>query len=324
MKWDVDHALESLASETEALERVRQEILTMRAEGTKRIFITLGAALGVGLLITLLTKSPAWIIIGVIAAVTGLLVINHIYFGKGAARYRTMFKVGFIAKLVKKVEPTMNYVPEQGIPEAVFNESGLFGRSPDRYSCEDLIHGDIGDTSLMLSEVHAETRHTRTDSKGHTKTEWRTLFQGILFTADFHKEFRSPVTVMPDVAERHFGFLGKKLQKLGGNLQRMENPEFEKLFVVRGADAVETRYILTPAMQERLIALRKRVGDGLKTGFHDSNIWLAIPSSENWFEGDLKQAAGSREQTKELIFQLWSCFSIVEELDLNTRIWTKE
>ena len=36
--------------------------------------------------------------------------------------------------------------------------------------------------------------------------EW--LFAGVIFilvVADFHKDFRSPLRVMPDVAERHFG-----------------------------------------------------------------------------------------------------------------------
>ena len=324
MKWDVDHALEKLAAEIEALEVARQRVLAERAVGGKRMAIALVATLGVGALVTAMTGSPVGIIVGVLAGVIAVLVIHHLYFGKGAARYRWMYKMGFISALIKKIEPAMNYSPERGISENSFNGSGLFGRSPDRYHCEDLIHGHIGATAVMLSEVHAETKHTSRDSKGHTRTTWRTLFKGILFTADFNKEFRGWVTVMPDVAEKNFGFLGKKLQKLGGNLQRMENPEFEKLFVVRGADAVETRYILTPAMQERLMALRKRVGPGLLTSFYQRNVWLAIPCADDWFEGDLKQAAGSREQTKELIFQLWSCFGIVEELDLNTRIWTKD
>ena len=182
----------------------------------------------------------------------------------------------------------------------------------------------IGDTKVMLSEVHAKEKHTSTDSKGRSQTRWKTIFKGIFFLADFHKEFRTPVLVMPDVAERHFGWIGKKLQKLGGNLQKMENPEFEKMFVVRGADAVETRYLLTPSMQERLVLLRGRLGKDLRIVFRDSHVCLAIPNETNWFEGDLKMPAGDRTQAKMLLGQIKSCFQIIEELDLNTRIWTKE
>jgi hypothetical protein len=235
-----------------------------------------------------------------------------------------MFKSQFVSGVVKAIEPGMNYHPHQGISQALFIDSGLFSSRPDRYSCEDLFDGKIGATDVMFSEVHAEDRRTRRDSKGNTETYYVTIFKGIFFVADFHKHFRSPVSVMPDVAERHLGWIGKKLQKLGGNLQKMENPEFEKMYVVRGVDAVEARYILTPSMQDQLVELGKRVGDGLKVVFRDSQVFLAIPNMEDWFEGDLHKPAGDRNQAARLLSELRSCFMIVDELDLNTRIWTKD
>jgi hypothetical protein len=254
----------------------------------------------------------------------GALIINQIYFARGKARYQDLFKRQFVARVVQAVEPSIAYEPSQGIPEPLFNHSGLFGTSPDRYSGEDLFHGMVGKTKVMFSEVHAEEKRRRTDSKGNTETYWVTIFKGIFFMADFHKEFRSPVTVMPDVAERHLGWLGQKLQKLGGNLQQLENPEFEKMFVVRGADAVEARYILTPAMQDQLVELGQRVGRDLRVVFRDSQVCLAIPNKDDWFEGNLHKPAGDREQARRILAELRSCLVIVDELDLNTRIWTKE
>ncbi|MGJ8695977.1 MAG: DUF3137 domain-containing protein [Verrucomicrobiaceae bacterium] len=324
MKWDVDRAMQALQGETEALERVRREIVELRREGTKRMSFVLLGGLLVGLLAAVVTQSAVSLFLAVLVVVVGAIVVHSKYFGDGAARYRSMFKVGFVEKLVRHVEPAMNYAPGQGISEGVFMASGLYGSRPDRYSSEDLLHGMIGETKVMLSEVHAEEKHTTTDSKGNTRTQWVTIFKGIFMTADFNKEFRAPVSVMPDVAERHFGWIGKKLQKLGGNLQKLESPEFEEMFVVRGVDAVETRYILTPKMQESLVDLRKRVGDGLRVVFADSHVWLAIPNKENWFEGDLFRSAHDRAQAESLLGQLRSCFMIVEDLDLNTRIWTKD
>jgi len=217
----------------------------------------------------------------------------------------------------------MTYVPGSGISEGMFVAADLFSR-PDRYHSEDLFQGMIGKTSIMFSEVHAEEKHTSTDSKGRRKTTWSTIFKGVFLIADFHKEFRSPVSVMPDFAERSLGWFGKKLQKLGGSLQRLENPEFEKLFVVRGADPLETRYLLTPRMQECLVELHQRVGQGVCIGFRASNVVLALPNSVNLFEADSKVPAADRNQLEGLLFDLWNCVRIVEDLDLNTRIWTKE
>ena len=323
-KWDVDRALASVGSEAEALEGVRLEVLASRARGAKKMGLVVAGAFLAGILVMAISGSGFGLLAGLPVILIGGAIVHHIYFGKGAALYRAMYKEKFLARLVKAVEPGVDYVPGQGISEEVFTQSELFGSRPDRYSSEDLIHGMVGDTRVMFSEVHAEEKHTTTDSKGRSQTRWETLFKGVFFLADFHKEFRSPVSVLPDVAERHFGWIGKKLQKLGGNLQKMESAEFEKMFVVRGADAVEARYILTPAMQDRLVALRGRLGKDLRIVFRDSHVWLAIPNATNWFESDLKVPAGDRMQTKMLLGQLKSCFQIVEELNLNTRIWTKE
>ncbi len=78
--------------------------------------------------------------------------------------------------------------------------------------------------------------------KGRTETYWVTIFKGLLVGADFHKHFKSEVIVTPDFAESTFGRLGRMFQKLGGNLEEMENPEFEKAFVVRATDPIESRY----------------------------------------------------------------------------------
>ena len=322
-KWDPSRHLEGLQKEIETLERVRQEVLATSARGKVVMVYCLLGSLAFGALIAALSGNGSLILLGIPCLIISGGIVYHNYFSKGRARYNTMFKVGLIEPLVNSVEPGMNYDPGSGISQGMFVAADLF-RRPDRYRSEDLFHGVIGKTNIMFSEVHAEEKHTTTDSKGNRKTTWTTLFKGVFLIADFHKEFRSPVSVMPDVAERSLGWFGKKLQKLGGSLQRLENPDFEKLFVVRGADPVETRYLLTPRMQECLIELHHRVGRGVCIGFRDSNVVLAIPNSVNLFEARVKVPAGDRMQLEGLLFDLWSCFRIVEDLDLNTRIWTKE
>ncbi|YCM43770.1 DUF3137 domain-containing protein [Verrucomicrobiaceae bacterium 227] len=322
-KWEPSQHLEGLKGEIEGLERVRRDVLATNAKGRVMMFYCVLGSLGFGALMAALSGNGALIFLGIPCLVISGACVYYQYFSKGRARYNSMFKVGLIEPLVKAVEPGMNYDPGNGISEDMFSMAGLFSR-PDRYRSEDLFHGMIGKTQVMFSEVHAERKHTSTDSKGRRKTTWSTIFRGVFLIADFHKEFRSPVSVMPDFAERSLGWFGKKLQKLGGSLQRMENPEFEKLFVVRGADPVETRYILTPRMQECLVELHRRVGEGVCVGFRDSNVVLAIPNSTNLFESNLKVPAADRRQLEGLLFDLWNCFRIVEDLDLNTRIWTKE
>lgn len=323
-RWDVDHILEVVAAEARSLEKVRQDVLAQRNEGKKKLLIVLAIAVLSAVVMMAVSSAVMGLATGVILGGVGGLIVHQVYFAKGMARYQDLFKRQYLTRVVKSVEPSMDYQPHRWIDEELFNRSGLFATSPDRYSGEDLFHGTIGKTKVTFSEIHAEEKRRRTDSKGRTKTYWVTIFRGIFFIADFHKDFRSPVTVMPDVAEKHLGWFGKKLQNLGGNLQRLENPEFEKMFVVRGSDAVEARYILTPAMQEQLVDLGRRVGDDLRVVFRDSLVCLAIPNQEDWFEGNLHHPIGDPEQARRILAELRSCFIIVDELDLNTRIWTKE
>ena len=103
-----------------------------------------------------------------------------------------------------------------------------------------------------------------------------------------------------------------------------QESEFEKAFVVRATDPVESRYILTPDMQERLLALRGRLNQDVRISFRDSHVFLTVPNQADWFEPRLDRPADDIGQMTNFLGQMAACFQIVEDLNLNTRIWTKE
>jgi hypothetical protein len=319
--WSAEDLAAALSPDLEALEAYRQDLLAQRRKGW--------AVLGISFLISALTGLAAAAIeplaglVGVLGFAISAAVIHHKYFGSHTAVYEYEYKRRIIGGMTRVLEPSMGYHPERGLPESWFHTSGLYSGDVDRYHSEDLFEGRIGSTNLWFAEVHAEDKRTRTDSKGRRKTYYVTIFKGLLVVADFHKDFRSDLLVTPDFAEKTFGWFGRKLQKLGGDVQRMENPEFEKAFVVRGPDPVEARYILTPDMQERLLSLRGRLGADVRFAFRNSHVFMGIPNNDDWFEPDWNQPASSPGQMRLFLSQMATCFRIVEDLDLNTRIWTK-
>ena len=137
-------------------------------------------------------------------------------------------------------------------------QSDLFRLPYDRYSGDDLISGVIDRTDFRCSELHTEYKEvTYRDGKRHET--WVTIFRGLFFHADFNKHINGNTYIEPDNAERLFGSWGRKLQGSNkGKLVKLEDPEFEKLFVVFSTDQVEARYILTPAIMHALVELRKR------------------------------------------------------------------
>lgn len=163
---------------------------------------------------------------------------------------------------------------------------------------------------------------------GNTETKYRTIFRGLLLIADFHKHFNGRTFLFPDFAEKTFGGFGRALQKMGGrsgtDLVQMEDPEFEKAFAVHSTDQVEARYILSPAMMCRFLDLRNKFGDDVRVAFKQSSVWIAVPHRSSFLEPSTKVSATDSTQIEKMLFELSSFLDIVEELDLNTRIWTKE
>ena len=320
MTWNPQEILDHLRPSLDSLEAERLALLAKRKKGG--LWIAGVVATGVLLALLLVSTESIAPIVTLFITLIAVAVCYFIFFDSSKKNYQQNFKFKAVAQAAKALAPEMSFQPSHHVSEEWFKQSGLFSR-PDRYNGEDYFSGTIGKTNLFFSEIHAEQEHTSTDSNGHTSTSYSTIFQGIFLVADFHKEFRSYVQVTPDVLES-FGFLGKKLQSIGGKVQRLENVEFERLFVVRSPDPVEARYILTPAMQERFLELARTWSPKLRASFQDSLVILALPLDHDWFEGNINTPVTDTAQFHNLVAQLYACFSIVEDLDLNTRIWTKQ
>jgi hypothetical protein len=303
----------------ERLERHRQRIL-------RNMFIAGGAGLLAGALVAGAIdgfQTPMGFIIPVAAGVLLAVIVTAIT-SKG---FKAEFKDRVIREVVHFVEPSLTYSPDRGISESQFRSSRLFKHSIDRYNCEDYVRGRLGKTDFEFSEVKAEYKTQSTDSKGRTRTSWHTIFDGIMFMADFNKEFRSPVVVLPDVAERTLGRFGQWLQSKNfsrADLVKLEDPRFEEQFVVYGDDQIEARYILSTSLMERILEFKEKTGEDIYLSFVHSRLYVAIPTSDNLFEPRLLRSLMDPSMCEEYLRDLNLAVGIVEDLDLNTRIWSKE
>jgi len=299
-----------------------------RRQGIVRCFVTtvivaVVVAGGAGLVTLAAHTSPA---IFAVAAVVGVAAVVLAWFLLTRG-FVLDFKHAVIAPIVKFCDESLTYSPKTHISRSVFRASRIFQHSIDRYSGEDHVHGKIGATAIEFSEVHAEYKTRHRDSKGRTHTQWHTIFKGLFFIADFNKHFTGCTVVLPDMAERTFGWLGKKLQEWNvarsGQLVKLEDPEFEKLFVVYGDDQIEARYILSPSLMRRITDFRNKTGKPIALSFVGSNVNLAITTGKNMFEPRLFSPLTDFSMATEYLADLGLAVGIVEELNLNTRIWTK-
>lgn len=264
------------------------------------------------------TKAPA--------AVIAILMVPGLVFGVYAVilgwGWRRDFKERIIRRLISFLEPGLQYEPRGKIAQEDFLRSELFPAKPNVYKGDDRVWGTAGKTRIEFSEVLAQHVHR----SGKTTTV-HTIFRGLFFIADFNKHFRTKTFVLPDTAEKFLGHFGKTLQSF--NLARpalivLDDPEFEKEFVVYGQDPIEARYILSPSLMERILRFRQKTGRKIFLSFVDSNLYAAVWMDRPLLEPKLFRSLLDFRTIQEYFEEIQLGVGLVEELNLNTRIWSKE
>lgn len=315
------------------------ELLLLEAERKKIIarivWIVLGMV-GLGLAafgVAIALKGEQFAVFAPIVALILGAVAMVIWVNGPYAAYKRRFKSRVIKPIVEFIDPNLRYRAEGCIPRSTFLGAGIFRTGIDRYEGDDLVSGQISDpesgsaTDIEFSELHAEYKTTRTDSKGNRRTEWHTIFKGLFFSADFNKHFGGETYVLTDVAEKNFGWLGQKLQEWNrqhGEVVKLEDAEFEREFAVYAEDQVEARYILTPALMRRLLDFRLQSEKQVQFSFVGSRVYVAIPFVEDLFEPRLFRTVVDFGPIQSYFENLALAIGLVEDLNLNTRIWTKE
>jgi len=270
---------------------------------------------------------------------TGLVVAWPTSIGFFIRGYRSTFKQTIIKPLIQFINPNLQYAPEGSIDLYTFERAEIFERYINDFDGEDLVCGTIDKTKIKFSEVHARYREEdeHTDSKSGSNPIslifkiiiWlnRTVFKGLFFVADFHKTFHGQVLVMPDKAEKYFGRFGRLMQAYNftqAELITLENSEFEREFVVYGSDQIQARYVLSINIINKILDFKKKTGNSVYLSFKDSVLYIAVPFKRNLFEPPYFKSLLDYVATFQYFHDLMLFIGIVNEFNLNTRIWTKE
>lgn len=258
------------------------------------------------------------------------------------------YKLKIIRKIIDSFGYDLDYSFLNHIDEKYITESQLFPNDIKKYEGDDYVEGHIGKTKIKFSEIKIWK------CKGKNSSE--KCFQGIFFVADFHKKFsgttiikgrgRFPLSKYISFSNLliaisffnlflsgSFGiifFIGLGivasylLYKIRLKRKKLEDQDFEKVYNVYGEDSQEVHYLLTPDMMKRLTELQVKTDSVINISLVNSKIFLAIPFKTNLFEAKLGHSVNKKKTLSRYYQILEVVLGIVEELNLNTRIWTKE
>lgn len=313
----------------EELKTFYEQTLRPDLEDLERRRLGIFRGMGIGLVVLLLgglvLAAVLFPLIETAAIILPIFLVVFLYAGLCVVltrSYKKDFKNRVIGRLIGFFDPGLSYFPTEKIAKEEFLHSDLFKTKPNRYKGDDLVRGTIGKTRIEFSEVCAQ----HVQSNGKTTTV-HTIFQGLFFIADFNKHFRTRTFVLPDSAEKMFGRFGKTLQSWNltrPDLIQLEDPEFEKEFVVYGQDQIEARYILSTSLMERIVDFKRKTGQKIFLSFVDDCVYMGVWSNRAMFEPKILSTLLDFERIREYFDDLQLATGIVEDLNLNTRIWSKE
>jgi hypothetical protein len=312
--------LDDLVAKMQGLDELRRQIKGQVSRNWLVFFVLSLVLLAPALLFG---GNAVWIIDAI--AIGGLFVWALVRNKRTVEPYKKAFKEKVMGPLIDSLLPGFEHHPEDGISKETYMASRIFTTNPDRYHTEDRFSGKLEGVPLTFAEVHAEEEVEDCDEDG-CDTHYNTIFKGLFAVAEFPKAFSGTVLVYPDSSEKLLGHLSQGLQKLSGrfrglHLIKLEDPEFERRFVVYGNDPVTTRYVLSTSLMEALRRFYDRFGR-LYASFIDGTLYMALPVRENLFEPpSIWRNAVDVKRLRRYAEALLMMRGIVTELGLNVRIW---
>ncbi|MCB9013018.1 MAG: DUF3137 domain-containing protein [Bacteroidales bacterium] len=225
---------------------------------------------------------------------------------------RREYKNYILPVLLNYIYSDFEYIPEQKISKKKFEESLLFPREIETIYGEDFMRFRIDNVGLMFCEsiVYGYIRN-------------KIMFKGIFIAATFNKSFSSKTFVFPEKTTSFYRRL--KFNILGSSYKvHLEDPEFEKEFIVLSEDQVEARYLLTTNLMQRMLEYKRKLNAELAFSFISNRLYCTIPNTKNLFEPAIFNSFLDFDFILKSYEPIILYTSIVKDLKLNLSIWKKE
>ncbi|MFD2629743.1 DUF3137 domain-containing protein [Oceanobacillus kapialis] len=272
-------------------------------------------------------------------------------------------KEELVTDIVKFINRRFSYSPRKYIPQKDFIDSNVFETNPNRYFGDDFIKGSVGSsvkgdqarnnqpkTELSFSEIRAFHAVPFKDRNGKKKQRIQPLFKGLFFVADFNKDFEG-ITIIGPKKDRTIAKKVKTEERDKLEEVELEDIDFMDKFLVRTTDQITARYILTPNFMNRMLSFTtvERFGEipkptSLKEAWHmgvnakhlpqvnfantpyfsfkDGKMYFFLPTEKRHFELNMYVPI-TKEVMKGYFHDINIALELVDELNLNLRIWNK-
>lgn len=191
-------------------------------------------------------------------------------------RFRQTFKPAVVQLILEFLNDTPNYQSltyeaKTAINRDRFEYSGLFRPNPDTYHAEDYIRGRVGEMAFEMGEAYV-----REVSPASNKL--LIVFSGLFVHAIFGERTTGQIAVWPRTNLRRLKRTIDAYVSNGGRNADVEvmNPAFRERFAVYAKAGTHVAGILTPPMQDALVALSRRQEQDIFFAVYNQDLFIGI------------------------------------------------
>lgn len=279
---------------------------------------------------TILSNSKSiFTLIGVVVGVSVLLSVVFTIFlkmkNRGSNQFSDFsdFKRSVFSRVVRFANLNFEYIDKGHIGKPELLHSGLVVDTNYRITGGDQITGIHNGVPFQSCNLYVSHRPQLRNKKEPDNE----VFAGNYFVARFNKTFQYPIYIHPKKGV--FGIMKDNdiAEYLDGSRRKitLEDPEFDKQFTVYCEDEIIVRYVLTPAMMERIKAINTRSKGNLYIAINGKNIVLANNTSNSLMNMDGLTSVLFTKLDQKLLQQLYeglyADLAMIDTLKLNINIW---
>ena len=224
------------------------------------------------------------------------------------------YKSEILPKILEFLFHQFDYIPNQRIARSVLTESQLISDEITLVEGEDFMRFKHGETGIMFCETIV---YRRSKSDGP-------IFQGVFLVSTFNKHFQHQTVVLPRAKVSLFSKIMHPEEFTAFEEIKLEDPDFCKEFMVYGTDQIEARYILSTSLMSRMLAYKNKIKRDLSFSFVNEKMFCAIPNYVNLFEPAIFESFFDFAYFQKSYDALMLYNEIVDDLNLNLRIWSKQ
>ncbi len=292
-----------------------------------------------------ISSNPLYISIGI-----GVCAFIFSFLNTPAKVFKKLYKANerkIVSSILKKTAPELKYSTKVGIKKEHVNGSQLFSIGKEVFfKTHGTLSGKINESNLIIGSIITNKSPSKLKTiflflplgtplyflsrlikpwfSSKTIEQSFSDFLGMFAVIDFNKKLNGTTVVLPDQFEKRIGYLAKTIQSLNfkrDELVNLEDPEFEEGFVVYSTDQIEARYILTPSLMQRIVALKKKNDKPIMLSFAGNQLYMAVWQPYGFLSLPENKNLVTSDALETFYRDIITTIGVVEDLNLTNRIW---